>query len=80
MNATQTIVSALKLKPCTYRDMLLAGGHITSTSPHKQALEWLESAEGQKWQLRKGKLYMGPGKYLTTWRIVRRVAKSPGVR
>lgn len=72
MSTTAEIVAHLKRKSHTYAEMMLCCGHIVSTSPHKRVLDWLETAEGQRWELRKGRVWMGESRYLTTWRVVRR--------
>ena len=74
-NATAEIVQALKYTPLTYSEMARAGmrmGGIVSMSPHKRVQEWLTTAEGAKWQLRKSKRWLGGSRYLTEWRIVRK--------
>lgn len=75
MNGTQEIVAELKRRPCTYADMMIARnpyGAITSTSPHRRVAEWLETAEGRKWELLKGKIWLGGKRYLVTWRLRRK--------
>lgn len=77
MNGTQEIVAALKKRPCTYADMLLIDNvwpvaRPVSTSPHRRVAEWLETAEGSKWELLKGKIWLGGKRYLVTWRLRRK--------
>ena len=77
MNGTQEIVAALKKRPCTYAEMMMPQplgqlGKLVSTSPHRRVAEWLETAEGSKWELLKGKLWLGGKRYLVTWRLRRK--------
>lgn len=77
MNGTAEIVAALKRRPCTYAEMMFPDplgqlGRLASLSPQKRVAEWLQTAEGQKWRLVKGRRWRGGSKYLVTWALKRR--------
>jgi len=64
------LAEQLKQRPHTYLDML---DYALSTCPHKRLTEWLERSDNaDKWQLQKGKKYLGQGRYSVTWAIVKK--------
>lgn len=60
----RTVIEALKRRPMTYMEMLALG---VSTSPWRRCAEALQPGE----KLVKGKRYIQPGQYLTTWSVKR---------
>ena len=63
------IVEALKARPHTHMEMLGLG---VSTCPWKRVSEWFDAHNfPPRWKLQKGRKYLGEGRYVTTWRVVR---------
>lgn len=66
MTQGERLAALLKGRPMTYMEMYSTG---ISVAPHKRLTEWVQRQQG--WQIVKGKRYVAPGEYLTTWAVKR---------
>ena len=64
MTQGEQLAELCKRKPRTYMEMYAS---LISTAPHKRLAEYVQ--RHPEWQIVKGKRYIGPGEYLTTWSV-----------